>query len=226
MTTQNATNTSNPITVAQGGTNDSSLTSYSILCGGTTSTAALQNVSSVGTSGQVLTSNGASALPTWEAAGGGGAGSVINTLSTTITTRISTTSTTMSDITGMSVTITPTSSSSKIFIWGHLSIGSVALINVVFQVVRGSTPICVGTGATGAQLNVTGLAGIVNANTFLSAHFNYLDSPATTSSTTYKLQFASCNSGFAAVINQNQSNDNALEGSVGTSTITVMEIHG
>jgi len=34
--------------------------------GGTTSTGALQNVSGVGTAGQVLTSNGASALPTWQ----------------------------------------------------------------------------------------------------------------------------------------------------------------
>lgn len=58
--------------VAGGGTGDTSFTAYSVLCGGTTSTGALQNVSGVGTSGQVLTSNGAAALPTWQAAGGGG----------------------------------------------------------------------------------------------------------------------------------------------------------
>jgi hypothetical protein len=57
--------------VAGGGTGDTSFTAYSVICGGTTSTGALQNVSGVGTSGQVLTSNGASALPTWQAAGGG-----------------------------------------------------------------------------------------------------------------------------------------------------------
>ena len=37
-----------------------------MLCGGTTSTGAYQSVASVGTSGQVLTSNGASALPTFQ----------------------------------------------------------------------------------------------------------------------------------------------------------------
>ena len=67
MATNNATNTSNPVTVAQGGTGDASVTAYAVLCGGTTSTGAVQSVSGVGTSGQVLTSNGASALPTWQA---------------------------------------------------------------------------------------------------------------------------------------------------------------
>lgn len=66
MATNNATNTSNPVTVAQGGTGDSSLTAYAVVCGGTTSTGVLQSVSGVGTSGQVLTSNGAAALPTWQ----------------------------------------------------------------------------------------------------------------------------------------------------------------
>lgn len=55
------------ITVPNGGTGDSALTAYAVLCGGTTSTAAVQSVASVGTSGQVLTSNGAGALPTFQA---------------------------------------------------------------------------------------------------------------------------------------------------------------
>lgn len=55
------------LNVAHGGTGLNSTTAYSVVCGGTTSTAALQNVSGVGTAGQVLTSNGAGALPTWQA---------------------------------------------------------------------------------------------------------------------------------------------------------------
>lgn len=55
-----------PLPVKTGGTGDSSLSAYSVLCAGTTSTSAIQVVSGVGTTGQVLTSNGASALPTWE----------------------------------------------------------------------------------------------------------------------------------------------------------------
>jgi hypothetical protein len=62
--------------VAGGGTGATSFTAYSVICGGTTSTAPLQNVSGVGTTGQVLTSNGAGVLPTWQA-GGGGSGNVL-----------------------------------------------------------------------------------------------------------------------------------------------------
>lgn len=63
---------SSPLTVANGGTGDASLTAYAVLCGGTTSTGAVQSVSGVGSSGQVLTSNGAAALPTWQNVAGSG----------------------------------------------------------------------------------------------------------------------------------------------------------
>jgi trimeric autotransporter adhesin len=56
-----------PITVAEGGTGDTSLTAYAVLTGGTTSTGPVQSIASVGTSGQILTSNGAGALPTFQA---------------------------------------------------------------------------------------------------------------------------------------------------------------
>ncbi len=55
-----------PLVVGNGGSGVSSTTAYAVLCGGTTSTGALQSIASVGTSGQVLTSNGAGALPTFQ----------------------------------------------------------------------------------------------------------------------------------------------------------------
>jgi hypothetical protein len=63
--------TGTTIAIANGGTGDTSLTAYAVLCGGTTSTAAIQSIASVGTSGQVLTSNGAGALPTFQTSTGG-----------------------------------------------------------------------------------------------------------------------------------------------------------
>jgi hypothetical protein len=57
--------------VANGGTGATSQTAYAVLAGGTTSTGAYQSVASVGTSGQVLTSNGAGALPTFQTVSGG-----------------------------------------------------------------------------------------------------------------------------------------------------------
>lgn len=60
------------IAVDAGGTGRSSHTAYAVICGGTTGTGAQQSIAGVGTSGQVLTSNGAGALPTFQDAGGGG----------------------------------------------------------------------------------------------------------------------------------------------------------
>ena len=58
--------TLNTVGVAKGGTGLITMTPYAVLCGGTTATGAMQNVAGVGTLNQVLTSNGAGALPTWE----------------------------------------------------------------------------------------------------------------------------------------------------------------
>jgi DNA-binding transcriptional regulator YdaS (Cro superfamily) len=52
------------VTVPLGGTGVSTTTAYGVVCGGTTTTAALQNAGA-GTTGQVLTSQGATAIPTW-----------------------------------------------------------------------------------------------------------------------------------------------------------------
>lgn len=69
--TTNTLNLGFPVSVALGGTGIATTTAYSVICAGTTSTGAFQSLSSVGSSGQVLTSNGASALPTWQAAPAG-----------------------------------------------------------------------------------------------------------------------------------------------------------
>lgn len=54
------------LAVPRGGTGLSSATAYAVLCGGTTSTGAFQSIVSVGTANQILTSNGAGALPTFQ----------------------------------------------------------------------------------------------------------------------------------------------------------------
>jgi len=55
------------LSVPRGGTGASSFTAFSVLCGGTTSTGALQSVVGLGNIGEQLTSNGPGALPTWQA---------------------------------------------------------------------------------------------------------------------------------------------------------------
>jgi len=81
--------------VSGGGTGLTSTTAYAVICGGTTATGNLQSVSGVGTSGQVLTSNGAGALPTFQ-----------NNLSNSI--RFSAyRSSTLSNVTGDGTTVAP-----------------------------------------------------------------------------------------------------------------------
>ncbi len=55
-----------PISTTSGGTGLTSMTAYALLTGGTTATGSLQQISGVGTSGQVLTNGTTSALPTWQ----------------------------------------------------------------------------------------------------------------------------------------------------------------
>lgn len=60
------TDVTGDLPVTEGGTGRSSHTAYALIAGGTTSTAAQQSIASVGAANQVLTSNGAGALPTFQ----------------------------------------------------------------------------------------------------------------------------------------------------------------
>ena len=62
------------VSVARGGTGNGVATANAVLIGGATDTSALASVSGLGTSGNVLTSNGAGSAPTWQAAAAGGGG--------------------------------------------------------------------------------------------------------------------------------------------------------
>lgn len=147
-------------------------------------------------------------------------GSVIQTVSTTKTDSFSTNSTSFTDVTGLYVTITPSSATSKILITASVSYSSNP-DDVLIRLVRDSTAIAVGT--SGASYN--GLNQI-NGNAPNRYGMNtgstcYLDSPATASAITYKIQMMSVNGG-AAYGYVNRRGESTNYG--GTSTITVMEI--
>lgn len=63
---------SSPLTVPLGGTGNTTFTAYSVILAGTTATGAFQNAVGVGAVGQVLTSNGAGIIPSWQNAAGTG----------------------------------------------------------------------------------------------------------------------------------------------------------
>ena len=153
------------------------------------------------------------------------AGSVLQVVSTTLTSTQSTTSGTPTDITNFSATITPSSASNKVLVFVTTQFGGPANGYGYFLLLRGSTSIGLGTSATGLQVNVFLSSGYIDGvAAFRAASNSYLDSPATTSATTYKIQFASGNPGTAFYSNRQASTDNGAYINFPTSSITLMEI--
>ena len=138
-----------------------------------------------------------------------GAGQVLQVVNATYSALASSTSSTYAD-TGLSATITPKSATSKILVLVSASGVSKQTNNtgVGLRVLRGATTI----------LNFEGGVAYSGNSNYISASgsTSYLDSPATTSSTTYKLQFNSISNVGNCYVNDGNGNQ--------ASTMTLMEI--
>ena len=118
-----------------------------------------------------------------------GAGAILQVVSTTKTDTFSSSSDSFTDLTGLSVTITPTSTSSKILFIASLCYGCSADSYASGRLVRDSTPIGVAPAAGSRTVCGFSMQMNLNANNKLyNLSYQYLDSPNTTSATTYKLQ--------------------------------------
>jgi hypothetical protein len=191
----------------------------SIILNGTTGITTPDLTSAAGLDAADLTGTVASArLP---------AGSVLQVVSATKTDSYSMIGTGFADVPGLSVSITPTSSSSKILIISSISgQGGVNVSFLATRLVRNSTEISVGDSAASGAAQATSSSGYTtDAGGLLHLSMMHLDSPSTTSSTTYKVQASSLHSGGAAYINRSQQ-DNSYTRARTTSSITVMEIAG
>jgi hypothetical protein len=140
----------------------------------------------IGSTGNVLTVAGG--VPTWAAPAGGG--KVLQVVSASTTTQTTITSTTLTD-SGITATITPTLASSKILVMISASnYGTRALHQFYMgaRLLRGATQIL----DWGADLYFGIGAEVLSGSMFVQNQVQnsivYLDSPATTSATTYKLQ--------------------------------------
>jgi hypothetical protein len=164
----------------------------------------------IGSTGNVLTVAGG--VPSWAAPS---AGKLIQVVFASYATEVGSSSSTYAD-TGLTASITPTSATSKVLVFvtqqGVSKSAASSATGVKIQLLRGSTSI-LKMGDANANTNSLLLANIG------SVSGSYLDSPATTSSTTYKTQFASTNATSQARV-QNFDADSAAA----VSTITLMEI--
>jgi hypothetical protein len=164
----------------------------------------------VGTNGQVLTADSTAATGLkWAAAS---SGKVAQVVTATTATETSTTSTTYGDVTGLSVSITPTSATSRILVTVTAPclsyISGAGTAAAALQILRGATSIAdfgrVAGGYAGGEHTGYAVGGL-----------SYIDSPAITSATTYKVQLKAA-SGSTAYVNRS--------GEQNLSTITVTEI--
>ena len=176
----------------------------------------------VGTNGHILTADSTTATGIkWAAPAGGG--KVLQVVSTTKTDTFTSTSTTAVDITGLSVSITPSSTSSKIMVFVNImGNGQYSSNGGMFVLLRGSTQIAYPT-SPGSRSAGFGSIYINDGAQTGSTGTNFLDSPASTSALTYKVQgFAT--SGGSFVINRSNVDTDNNSYTRGVSTITVMEI--
>ena len=127
------------------------------------------------------------------------------------------------DITGFNATITPSSTSSKILVNFHTNGGNNSLVK--FRIVRGTTAIGIGANTNvGSRTRATtgGHTHALDANRAINASMTFLDTPSTTSATTYKIQAFI----YAGVhyVNRTYNDTNANYTGRTISTITLMEI--
>ena len=153
------------------------------------------------------------------------AGSVLQVVSATKTDNqsFSLSTGTLADIADLSVSITPTSATSKILVIFTVHMGCTTTTSNPYVVLdRNGTNILLGN-SVGSRTRATATAGFMASSdyTLASVSQNFLDSPATTSSVTYKLRAG----GYASrTFYVNSTAVNNSEGNTGTSSITVMEV--
>jgi hypothetical protein len=179
-----------------------------------------------GNTDQYLKTNGSGALswatPTAVAA----AGTSIQTVQTTVTAAtFSTSSTTFVDITGLSVSITPSDTANKVLVTAMLGVSSGVNTPVFINLVRNSTTIGSGDSDGASRTECITADRVVSNGGVSNVSIQWLDSPSTTSSTTYKLQLCveSSNTGY---LNRSALDDNSQSRPRTSSTITATEIKG
>lgn len=144
-------------------------------------------------------------------------GHIIQVQSATKTNAMSNTSTSWQDIPGMSISITPKFSSSKILVSFNIGIANASSSWGFLQLWRNSTAIATTTLSTNATF-VSNLASAA-ASEMVPVAVSYLDSPATSASVTYKLTVRNDNASTTTWVGSRTGGDIGM-----VSNITVMEV--
>ena len=153
-------------------------------------------------------------------------GKVLQVVSVTKTDTFTSSSSSFTDITGLTANITPASSSNKVYV--NLSVqGSqdVEANRVSYQLIRDNTAISVGASAASRSQASSGLSS-PHGDIIASSSVNVLDTPSTTSQITYKVRIANTAGSGNAFVNRTENDENGSGMPRYASTITLMEIAG
>jgi hypothetical protein len=147
---------------------------------------------------------------------------------TTTTTTTVTTAGTFYDVAGLSVAITPSAAASKVMLIGSIDFGVAADVATSIRLVRDSTAIAQPTspgsrlpGVVGMYLSTAAMTG--NAN-HISLPLHYVDSPASTSAITYKVQVSANTNGTVFYINRSQNDNDTVNSFRAISTLSAIEV--
>jgi len=148
-------------------------------------------------------------------------GQVIQTVKTDV---FSTTSSSYVDVTGLSATITPSATNSKVLVTVNLNVHS-SDNSISARLYRGSTLIGAGDGSSNRSRSFGGSAynGTLGSTVTMPFNTTFLDSPSTTSATTYKIQGGAVGGGTLYYGRTVSDTDNVQFARM-TNTITLIEV--
>jgi len=156
-----------------------------------------------------------------------GAGKIGQVVQTVKKDTYNTNSSSFALITGLSVNITPTSTSSKILIKTSISFGGVQNVYAYAKILRGSTDIFIGDAGSTNQIRCTfPMTTVDHSSSPYKAYVSnseFLDSPSTSSEITYSVHLRSQASNTVYINRESNNDDNDYNGRY-TSSITAMEV--
>ena len=151
-------------------------------------------------------------------------GKVLQVVQTLKTDTESVTGTSFADITDLNVAITPSSSSSKILIMLTMTYGGSGDIYSAFKLLRGATTVTTATDLQGSCISSTFGANAYYSTNTENLSYTFLDSPSTTSATTYKIQVRPMATESRTFYLNRPGNTGDANRYQGTTTLTAMEI--
>jgi hypothetical protein len=151
-------------------------------------------------------------------------GGILQVVSTAKTDSFSTTSASFTAVTGLSASITPRSTSSRVIVFLTLQ-GGVNSTQAYFRLTRGGSAIAIGDDAGSRVRASVQIGGETQFNAQASAGLVFVDSPSSTSSLSYAVETRNQGSG-TVFVNRGSTDTDSGDAARTISTITLMEVAG